>query len=229
MGLAAGLLAQASHRRPEDPGLADGFQVQLGGLDLQVRRRGETPIEVERKIIRRHDGAERHGCGPLLDGGDKAVIHVELAQFTVEVFPEGVVAGARDHACIAAMPRGGHGHIGRGTTEVLSEGRHVLQIHPDVVRVDINADAPDREQFVGHGNRGPFWFELHTSEQLELRFLAGPRERGHIHYFALESLSCQRFVLTYLQHGIMRHIGACGTSLRDGPAATTFGEPPVLP
>ena len=80
----------------------------------------------------------------------------------MEVFSEGVVAGARDHACSAAMSRRGHGHIGRGTSEVLSEGRDVLQIHPYIVRVDIDTDAPDREQFVGHGNRGPFWFELHT-------------------------------------------------------------------
>ncbi|MNG38189.1 hypothetical protein D3C84_1257930 [compost metagenome] len=42
-------------------------------------------------------------------------------------------------------------NVGRGSAKVLSEGRDVLQIHPDVVRVDINADAPDREQFVGHG------------------------------------------------------------------------------
>src|SRR4029078_12809489 len=48
------------------------------------------------------------------------------------------------------------------------------------------------------------------------------REPGHNHYFALESMYCQRFVLTYLQHDT-------GTS-RDAPLGAAAAEQaPVFP
>jgi hypothetical protein len=43
------------------------------------------------------------------------------------------------------MPGGSHSNVGRRAAEVLAEGRDILQPYPDVVRVDINADSPDRE------------------------------------------------------------------------------------
>jgi hypothetical protein len=71
------------------------------------------------------------------------------------------------------MAGSGDRYVGWGSAKVLSEGRDILQIHPDVVRVDINTDAPDREQFVGHGDRGPFWCGLDTFAQPELRRFCG--------------------------------------------------------
>ncbi len=137
---------------------ADRVQVQLFGLDLQVRSRGEAAVEVEREFVRGGlDGAEGHSGGPVLNRGDEGVIDVELVQFAVQVGAERVIAGAGDNTGPAAMPGGGNGNVRGGTTEVLAEGRDVLQVHPDVVRVDINADAPDRKKFMGHGDRGPFW------------------------------------------------------------------------
>ena len=176
--VAAGLLAEAGDGGPEDSGVPDGVQVQLLGLDLQVRRRGEASVEVEREVFRRLDRAERDRGGPFLDRRDEGVVHVELVQFAVQVFAEGVVAGAGDDGGAAAVAGSGDRHVGRGSAKVLSEGRDILQIHPDVVRVDINTDAPDREQFVGHGDRGPFWCELGTFAQPELRCLGAGVSRA---------------------------------------------------
>ena len=92
----------------------------------------------------------------------------------MQVLAEGVVAGAGDDGGAAAMAGGGDSYVGWGSAKVLSEGRDILQIHPDVVRVDINADAPDREQFVGHGDRGPFWCELCTFTQRLHVSMCGP-------------------------------------------------------
>jgi hypothetical protein len=75
----------------------------------------------------------------------------------VQILAERIVPGAGDNACPAAVPGGGDGDVGGGTAKVFTEGFNILQVNPDVVRVDINADAPDRKKLVGHGNRGPFW------------------------------------------------------------------------
>ncbi|MOA65912.1 hypothetical protein D3C78_1924740 [compost metagenome] len=63
----------------------------------------------------------------------------------MQVLPEGVIAGPGDDTGAAAMAGCRNSHVGGRASEVLTEGRHVLQVHSDVIRVDINADAPDRE------------------------------------------------------------------------------------
>lgn len=150
--------------------------------------------------MRRPDRAERGRRLEPLDRADERIVNAELFQFAVQVRTERVIAGAGDDPGPAAMAGGGYSNVGRRAAKVLAEGRHILQPHPDIVRVDINADSPDREQFVGHGNRGPF-FWISTSKQPNGQGsgVPRPRERDHKNYCALEFMSCQRFVLTYLQ------------------------------
>lgn len=151
--LREGSWRQAGDGGPEDPGVADCVQVQLFGLDLQVRGRGEPAVEVEREFIRCGlDGTEGGGSLPGRRR-DEGIVHAEFAQFAVQEAAEGIIAGAGDHAGAAAVAGGSNGHVGGRTSQVLAEGGYILQTDSDVVRVDINADAPDCEQFVGHGTR----------------------------------------------------------------------------
>ncbi|MDI2022074.1 hypothetical protein PJL18_02603 [Paenarthrobacter nicotinovorans] len=143
---AAGLLAQAGDGGPEDSCFADGFQIKLFGFDLQVRRSGEAAVEVQRELVRCGlDRAERHCRGVFRNRRHERIVNVELVKFAVQVLPEGVIAGAGDDTGAAAMAGCRNSHVGGRASEVLTEGRHVLQVHSDVIRVDINADAPDRE------------------------------------------------------------------------------------
>lgn len=66
--LAAGFLAQAGHGGPEDPGTLDGLEIQLVGLDLQVRRRGEAAVEIQRKIVGRLDRTKVTAVGYSFTG-----------------------------------------------------------------------------------------------------------------------------------------------------------------
>src|SRR6476659_3920725 len=55
-----------------------------------------------------------------------------------------------------------------------------------------------------------------------IRCFGAWREPGHNHYFALESMYCQRFVLTYLQHDT-------GTSNDDPRGAAAAERAPAIP
>lgn len=112
---------------PEDPGPADGVEVQFAGVDLQVGRLGAA-VEVEREVVGRKDLAERDGRRVGADRGDPAVVDAELLQRLVDVRAEGVVAGAGDDRRGAAESGGGDGDVGGGAAEA-AEALHLRQGH----------------------------------------------------------------------------------------------------
>lgn len=149
----AGFLAQSGAGDPEDPGLPDGVEVQLVGVDLEVRRLG-PPVEVEREVVRREDLAEGDGRGQAGDGRHPAVVDAEAAQRLVQIGAERVVTGARDHGGVPAEAGGGDRHVRRRPAEELAEGRHLGERNTGLQRVEVHSDPPHGDQVVGH--RLPF-------------------------------------------------------------------------
>ena len=146
---AAGFLAQARARDPEDPGVADRVEVELVGVDLQVGGLG-LPVEVQREVVRREDLAEGDRCGQAGDRGDPAVVHAEVPEGLVEVGAEGVVAGAGDHRRPPSEAGRGHRDVARRAAEELAEGRDLRQRDAGLERIQIHSDPPHGDQVVRH-------------------------------------------------------------------------------
>jgi hypothetical protein len=96
-------------------------------------------------VVGREDLAEGHRRRQARDRGDVAVVDAELSERVVEVLAERVLAGAGDDRAAPAVTGGGHRHVGGAAAQVLPEGLDRSQRHPDLERVDVDADAPHRE------------------------------------------------------------------------------------
>ena len=154
MGVAALLVRQPGHRGPEDARVRDGVERHLVGLHHEVRRLG-VAVEVEREVVRREHLAEGHRGRQALDGGDEAIVDAEAQQLAVHEPPEGVVPGAGDDGGAVAVPGASHGHVGGAATEELAERLDVLQPHPDLVGIDVDADPSDGQHVERLGPVGP--------------------------------------------------------------------------
>ena len=142
MGAARGLLAQTRGRDPEDARLAHGLggDVLLG--QLEIGRRG-LAVEVEGEVVGREDLAEGDRCVEGRLGDDVIVVDAEAAHLGPHKAAEGIVAHPGDDGGAVAIPGRRDGHVRRAAAEELAEGLHVLQPHPRLERVDVDAAAPD--------------------------------------------------------------------------------------
>ncbi len=144
----ARLLGEAGDRRPVDAGVPDVLQRKGIRVDEQVRRRG-VAVEVEREAVGREDLAEGHRGGRPVDRLYERVVHAEVAQLAVDVAAERVPAHPRHERGAVAVPGRGDSDVGGAATEELLEGVHVLEAHPVVERVEVDAGAPDGDDVVG--------------------------------------------------------------------------------
>ena len=144
MCTATRLFGQSGDRRPVQPGIADGRQVDLVGLDLKIRGR-RLAVEVEREVIRREDLAERHRRRVLAVHGHVPVIDTESRQFCADEPAERIVTDTGDQCASIAQSCRGHRHVGGRAAEELPERRDVLQADADLERIDVDAASPDGE------------------------------------------------------------------------------------
>ena len=68
----------------------------------------------------------------------------------MQVLAERIGAGARDRRDVAAVARGGDGHVGRAAAEELAERGHLAQRDADLLRIDVDADPAHRDDVEAH-------------------------------------------------------------------------------
>ena len=153
VGAQGGLLAQARGGDPEDPGPAHGVEGDVVLGQLQVGG-GGLAVEVQGEVVGREDLAEGHRGVELRLGHDVVVVDAQAAHLGAHEPPEGVVADAGDDGRAVAVAGGGDGDVGRAAAQELAEGLHVLQPHPDLERVDVDAAASDGQDVERRGQGG---------------------------------------------------------------------------
>ena len=153
VGAQGGLLAQARGGDPEDPGPAHGVEGDVVLGQLQVGG-GGLAVEVQGEVVGREDLAECHRGVELGLGHDVVVVDAQAAHLGAHEPPEGVVADAGDDGRAVAVAGGGDGDVGRAAAQELAEGLHVLQPHPDLERVDVDAAASDGQDVERRGQGG---------------------------------------------------------------------------
>src|SRR5699024_7747359 len=77
----------------------------------------------------------------------------EAGDLVVQVPAEGVVTGGRDDGGVETVLGGGDGDVRGRTAEVLAEGLDLLEADAVLERVDVDADASDRDQVERRGSR----------------------------------------------------------------------------
>jgi hypothetical protein len=115
--------------------------VSLAGA---FKRQSQRPCECLSWCLPSEGRQARHG-------GDVAVVDLEAVQGVVQVFAEGVLAGAGDDRAAPTVAGRGHGHVGWAAPQVLAEAGDLAQRHPDLEGVDIDPDPSHRKDVEGRG------------------------------------------------------------------------------
>ena len=145
---AARLRRQPGARRPEHPRCADRVEVELVDRDRHVRRR-RLAVEEQREVVGRVDLAEDDRRAQRRVRADPARIDAEPLERAAHVRAERVVADLRDDRA-RARP----GALQRRRRSSRSPPRNLANVvtsrQPDVelLRVEVDADAPHRDQVV---------------------------------------------------------------------------------
>ena len=142
---AAGLLGKRGAGRPQDRHPCDDVEIELLRRDVQVRCL-RCAIEEERKAIGREELAEHHRGLVRRIGADKSRVDAELPQRLPHVQPKAVVAHLRDHGAPMAEPRRRDGDIRGAAAERFRERLDLRERHADLLGIEIDADATDRDQ-----------------------------------------------------------------------------------
>jgi len=119
--------------------------VEVRHRQLQVGRAG-LPVEQQREVVGRVDLAERQRRAQRGVDADVAIVDTELAQCAPAVDAERVVTDLRDDGGARAQPCRGDRDVGRRPAERLGEGRDVLERDVDLLRIEVDADAPHRHE-----------------------------------------------------------------------------------
>lgn len=144
MRAAAWLFGQPGHGRPVQPRRAYGVGIDVVGADLEVRCLGAT-VEVQREVIGWKNLAEGNGRRVLVVGHHVAVVNAEAGQFVADELAERVGAHTRDQGRAVTEACRGHRHVGGAAAEELAESLDILQAHPDLQGINVDAAAPDGE------------------------------------------------------------------------------------
>jgi hypothetical protein len=114
------------------------------GQNLQIGS-GRLPIEVQREVVGRKDLAERDRRLQLLVGAYEVIAYGQSLELCEQVQTERVVPHSREQCCLVSISSGSDRDVGRTAAEILAEAAHLGEADTVLERIQIDAEAPHRQ------------------------------------------------------------------------------------
>src|SRR5262249_45797742 len=130
----------------EDGCLGDFLGIEVLRLKLPVGS-GRTSIEGDRKMVRRPDLAEGRWRRPVLVDREESCVHAFPLEKVSYELAMAIVTDTRDNRGLDAEPRKAGGHVARESAEVAGEAGNGAQRSSQVVRIEVDPDAPHHDRF----------------------------------------------------------------------------------
>jgi hypothetical protein len=114
-----------------------GFQRHVGAI---------RAVEEQGEVFLVADAENGQGGQALGIGGDRAHIDTLALELLADESPEVVGAHARDQRRAKAQPGGSDSGVGRTAADIFGERAHVLQPAADLLSIEVDAGAAERDQ-----------------------------------------------------------------------------------
>ena len=144
---------RAEMRAGDDDGLGRGDQA-LVDVGLGQGRVGTVlAVEDERERVLVADAQDHQRRQPLRVGDDPADVHPFPRALLLDEPAHMLVADPGDQGRAQAEPGGADGDVGGAAADILGEARHVLEPPADLLAIEVDRGAADRDDVErpGHG------------------------------------------------------------------------------